>query len=342
MSDEVNGLRRSLSAPSLDRIPPHITLVPPVNVSPDQFDLAIEDIAHVAASTVLPPLELGPVSTFWPDNPVVYLAVSESLASTEVAPSALGRLRQALLAGPLYRPDSRAFVPHVTIADQVAPDRIPGILTALDGYRTTVVIETVHLLRLGADRVWTSVADFALAPPVVRARGGLELELTGAVRPDPGVTDWVEATARIAGTPTWPGPAPGQVAGAVPPETSLVSSYTFMARREKSLVGVARTQWGHWGLHLEHLIVSPDRLGQGIGSALLVEVEAWAARCGSRARSPSDSVVVTALVQGGTRMEKFLIGRGFHRSGMAAGTTAGDDCVLMTRAVQVSEHSGRS
>src|SRR5579859_4867068 len=111
VSDEVDGLRRAVGDPSLGRIPPHVTLVPPVNVRRADLLAAVDRLRRAAAAT---PgeihLTLGAVTSFLPDNPVLYLAVGGDLG-------ALRGLRDAVFAPPLERSLSWPWVPHVTLAD---------------------------------------------------------------------------------------------------------------------------------------------------------------------------------------------------------------------------------
>jgi len=157
---EVDGLRRALGDPSRRRIPPHLTLVPPVNVREEDLGAAL-DVLRRAARAV-PPLDLrlGPAATFHPVNPVVYLAVGGAVA-------ALGALRERVFVPPLERTLAHPFVPHVTVADDLDPDRIRAALTALVDYVVDVRIDAVHLLEEGRDRVWRPIAD---APLSRRAR----------------------------------------------------------------------------------------------------------------------------------------------------------------------------
>src|SRR3954454_2438248 len=72
---EFDGLRRATGDGTLGPVPPHITLVPPVNVRDDELGEALSIVRKAAAAP--PPLELsiGPTATFLPTNPVLYLAV---------------------------------------------------------------------------------------------------------------------------------------------------------------------------------------------------------------------------------------------------------------------------
>ena len=110
-----------------------------------------------AAADQTPPLDLriGPAATFHPVNPVVYLQVGG-------AEDALAALRDRVLVPPLERPITHPFVPHVTVADDMDPARIPAAVAALADYVADVRIDSVHLLEEGRGRVWRPIADVVL------------------------------------------------------------------------------------------------------------------------------------------------------------------------------------
>ena len=155
---EVDGLRRALGDEALGRVPPHITLVPPVNVRDEDLATAL-DLVHAAARQC-PALDLrlGPAASFAPVSPVAYLAVSggaEALGRLEV-------LRAELHQGPLDRPSDLPFVPHVTIAIELPDDRLAAAVAALGDYGADVHIDRLHVLAELPDRTWAPVADAAL------------------------------------------------------------------------------------------------------------------------------------------------------------------------------------
>lgn len=178
---EVEGLRRALGDPTLARIPPHLTLVPPVNVREDRMGDALAVLRAAAGAARPLRLALGPPATFLPVNPTVYLDVGGDL-------DALHALRDRVFREPLERTLTWPFVPHVTIADELDPDRIPPALAALADYAAEVVVDRVHLLQEGPGRAWEPVADAPFAPPAVVGRGGLPLELTTTEHLDPEAT----------------------------------------------------------------------------------------------------------------------------------------------------------
>src|SRR3954469_23553721 len=169
---EVDTLRRACDDGALGRIPSHLTLVPPVNVREDAMGDAFRVLRESAASVSPFTLQLGPPVTFLPDNPTLYLKVSGP------GLDALRKLRDGVFTPPLERPLTWPFVPHVTIADEMAPDRIAAAVEALAGYRATVTFERVHLLeetRTAKGRIWKPIADASFAVPAVVGRGGIEL-----------------------------------------------------------------------------------------------------------------------------------------------------------------------
>ena len=245
VATEVDGLRRGLGDGALGRVAAHVTLVPPVNVSDDGFDEALDLLRRAAAGAAPLTLTLGPPATFWPVTPVVYLAVGGDVA-------ALRRLRDEVFAPPLARPLTHDWVPHATLCDGLPEDRIAPALAALADYAAVVRIDRVHLLREEPGRVWRPVADVALGPPAVVGRGGIELEL--------GVSDVVpDGVRRRLGAPT---------------------RFAVTARHHDVVVGLAEITVQGSAAHLDHLEVADGHRGTGVGSRLLAAALSHAADLG--------------------------------------------------------------
>jgi 2'-5' RNA ligase len=229
VAHEVDGLRRALGDPALDRVPPHITLVPPVNVGVDGMKGVLATLRAAAAQARPIVLELGPPRTFDTDEGVVYLEVS----GRGDAPDALAALHEGCGSGPLDRPREHAFVPHVTLTTGVAPDHVRALLEVIGGFSSReVVVDRLHLLQQeGAPpHRWEPVADVPLGPAVIVGRGGLPVELTSSELVDP------EGLAFLADRD--PNAVPDELGRSDPTEGTR--ALVVVARREGVVVGVAR------------------------------------------------------------------------------------------------------
>ena len=297
----IDGLRMACGDPVLGLVPPHITLVPPINVRDRDLDAALGVVRAAAARTSGPlQVELGPVRTFHPATPVLYLAVAGDT-------DALATLRDAVLAGPLERPSEWPFVPHVTLATDVEPGRIAGAVSALADFRSVIGVDRVHLMQESPDHVWRPLADVPLAPPSIVGRGGLPVELS--------VTQALDIEGERFSIRAW--------------QQHQLDSYgvegqpfAVTARREGAVVGVATGETDTWA-RLDRLVVAPAVRGQGIGSQLLAAVEHLAAsrRCAR----------LVLVVQAGGPAVEFYRSRGWVIEQELPGWRAGRDFVRMVR-----------
>lgn len=201
----MRGLRRALGSPSLLTQAPHITLVPPVNVREDDLDHAVA-VLRAAAQRCARALDfrLGPVVTFSPVSPVLYLQVE----SDDETLGRLRRLHDDLFVGPLLRRVDFEYVPHVTVHESADQGTIDAALVALQEFHVTVCCERVQLLGQDpTDRAWRPLADYALSTPVVRGRGGVELHLRWTTTAAPDVIRfWSNAAEMNASTSEVTGP----------------------------------------------------------------------------------------------------------------------------------------
>lgn len=254
LADEVQGLRRAVGDPGLGRIPPHVTLVPPVNVRAAELPAALQRIRQAAATRPGPlRLTFGRVATFLPVNPVLYLSVGGDL-------DGLRQLRDAVFAPPLERSLSWPWVPHLTLADGAAQDRIEAALGALADYAVVADIDRVVLLEEGPGRVWRPLADAGLGRPARVGTGGLAIELTAGRLIDPEI-------AALLGRPC---------------DRPLSAAIT--ARREGRAVAAGVAWLDGSGPHVG-VWVSDAHRGQGIGSHVLAHLESSLRRAGWEYRS---------------------------------------------------------
>jgi 2'-5' RNA ligase len=310
VADEVDGLRRACGSDAVESIPPHLTLVPPVNVREEDLASGVARLRDAASQFRPLQLELGPPATFHPVTPVAYLAVDGPEEST----TALHRLRERVFRPPFERELTHEFHPHVTLAEELAPERIEQVLVALADYRATVVFEGVHLLeeqrRDDGVRVWEPIDEAPFSAPAVVGRGGLETELT--------TTDTTPVESAALEEREWPLAGRRRFGPAVGAPRPLVVT----ARRDGVAVGVA-SGWTEGGLAtLESLIVTSTHRGEGIGSQLLARFEAEARDRGS---------TVSTLQTTADEPEDFYAARGWKREARLRDYQYGRDRVVLRR-----------
>lgn len=246
---EVRALRRALGSPSVDMQPPHITLVAPVNVREEQVAEAVGVLRSAAATVGRLRLRLGPIDTFAPVSPVLFLGVHG------VDVNALRSLVPLLRVGPLLRDVDRAYVPHCTLHESADDARIGSAILSLNQFRAVCEIDRIDLLEQHDDRVWRTLTDVALAAPVVRGRGGIEVALRTSEQPAPDVRSLLDMSVIETDGP----PVPQWWIEGREPAGSVVGAAT-------GFVDAANRE-----LHLSTLAVAPVHRRSGIGDRLLGE-----------------------------------------------------------------------
>lgn len=312
-ADEIDGIRRALSSAEIGRIPPHLTLVPPVNVREVDVATAVDLVRGVAAASAPLALDLGPVTSFLPSNPVCYLAVSGEPPALAAVESLASRLR----AGPLAAPSSRRelpFVPHVTVNQHMSRERIAPAVAALAGYEAHVVFEGVTLLEfIEADRRWVALFEAPFGAPALVGRGGVEIELSLSDRLDPPAADWSRRW--------WAQYSVGQYGPDVRPD----EPFAITARLGGVMAGAAEGDVRGATCRLARLMVAADGRGMGVGTQLLRATEHHAVERGC------SRVCLEALA--GSRAEGFYRGRGYEVTANLPRWREERDFLLMERAL---------
>ncbi|MDQ2754383.1 MAG: GNAT family N-acetyltransferase [Actinomycetota bacterium] len=269
-SAEVDGLRRGVGDPLLGSralylIPPHVTLVSPVNVRHEELGNALRHLRAAAAGVDGPlTVEIGPPRSFLPANPVLYLQVRGDL-------DRMGRLREELRHPPFLRPDGWPWVPHVTLVEGIDPAKIPSALSVLTGYHREAIVDRVVLLEqqsgpapsaeghsgLGGRR-WVPIADARLGAGGLIGRGGLAIELVDGRLVDP------EGLALLRQT--------GVELPALATDAPTRPPIVVTGRREGVVAGLACAWRDDDGSHVA-VVVGRDFRRQGIGSHLLAYLE---------------------------------------------------------------------
>ena len=308
---EIDVLRRALGAgDAAHRMAAHLTLVPPVNVAEERLGEAEALVRSAAAGTRPIAATLGPPTTFLPVNPVLHLAVGPPPAV-----AAVEALRARVFTGPLARSLTWPFVPHVTVVDGGAEDRILAAVTALADHVVPVTFDAVALLREHRDedgvRIWRPLLEARFGGPSVVGRGGLELELEVGRRLAGDVERWAAAVDEDHRR--------GDAGSGWTPDEPV----TVTARRGGDVVGVADGACRDGDAHLVRLLVDPAVRREGIGSHLLAAYGAEAADRGAHR--------ILARAPAGSAAERFLVDRGFTAVATVPGRERWRDVVVLER-----------
>lgn len=147
--------RRRIGDPEADKIPPHVTLLPPTEVDADQLDLIEKHLAE-AASAVLPfTMRLSGTGTFRPVSQVVFVQVSTGIAQCEL-------LEQAVRRGPIVREVEFPYHPHVTVGHDVADEQLDRAFEGLGDFVAQFKVEGFTLYAQDEDGTWRPHREYAL------------------------------------------------------------------------------------------------------------------------------------------------------------------------------------
>lgn len=147
--------RSSFGDAEAQRIPTHITLLPPTEVAAEEMATAVDHLAAVSRSGHPFPMVLRGTGTFRPVSPVVFVQVSQGIAECEV-------LERAIRRGPLKRRREYYFHPHVTVAHRVPETCLERAMKELADFEASFEVAEFHLYEHGADQVWRPVRAFEL------------------------------------------------------------------------------------------------------------------------------------------------------------------------------------
>ncbi|MEY2470949.1 MAG: hypothetical protein QOK28_278 [Actinomycetota bacterium] len=273
IAPELDGIRRALGVSSVAQVPPHITLVPPINVRDEEVDEAIALARSVASAQRPIDVVIGPLETFYPITPVLYLRVSGP------GLDAIKALRDALDSGPLAQDLKHPFVPHVTLHDDATDDAIRGAQASIAHYVQHVHLDAVTVLeQTEDDNVWRPIADAPLGvEPATRTIGGSPVTMA--------VTTYPTAT------------------GAAMGRYRSLSVEAFVDGR---VVGLAHGHFAPDGVAwLDELVVIRETRGTGIGAQLArAFVDAARTSKASEVRAVRGATIAGFLVRLGFAVDK--------------------------------------
>ena len=157
LKQEVHRLTGSRNAV---RLPPHITLVPPLH-QPDEFESACTDALAAFAATQTS-FQVGLDGFAWFGDRTLFVKVSEA-AALQAFHAALMAWCQVHLAA--VRPENRPFTPHLTLATRdLPPAQVPALreLFGTRSYAGSFAVHSITLFRHDGQH-WRPRATFKLS-----------------------------------------------------------------------------------------------------------------------------------------------------------------------------------
>lgn len=149
------GWRRRVGDPEADKIPPHVTLLPPTPFAVENL-AAVEKHLEAAAATVGPfVVRLSGTGSFRPVSQVVFVQVSQGIVECEL-------LEQAVRAEPVCRDLEFPYHPHVTVAHDIDEANLDEAFDGLGDFVAQFRMESLVMYQRQEDGSWQVHREFPL------------------------------------------------------------------------------------------------------------------------------------------------------------------------------------
>lgn len=145
--------RATVGDPMASRIPSHVTLVPPTELT-DRAE-AEKHLADVAGRHEPFAIHLRGTGTFRPVSPVVFVSVVEGISQCE-------QLAADVRRGPLEVDLTFPYHPHVTVAHHLPDDLLDRAFDDLAAFECTFDVTEFHLYVHDDDTGWHPDTTFGL------------------------------------------------------------------------------------------------------------------------------------------------------------------------------------
>ena len=151
----LQAAREGFGDPLAQDIPPHVTLLGPTVVDPDELGVVRAHLAEVGRAHAPFTLHLRGTGTFRPVSPVVFVQVVQGIAECE-------QLERSVRSGPLQQDLRFNYHPHVTVAHEVPETALDRAFGELAGFEAQFRVTAFQVFEHGDDGVWRAVRDFPL------------------------------------------------------------------------------------------------------------------------------------------------------------------------------------
>jgi len=152
---ELQQARARFGDPLAAAIPTHVTLLPPTQVDPSDLPKVAQHLEEITVRVAPFPMRLRGTGTFRPVSRVVFVQVALGVSGCE-------HIEAAVRSGPLAREVDFPYHPHVTIAHDLAGERLDEAFEELARYDAEFDVTSCSLYRHDADGVWRPVCAYPL------------------------------------------------------------------------------------------------------------------------------------------------------------------------------------
>lgn len=150
---QITEARLSLGDAAAANVPAHVTIMPPLAVSPDDREAVFEHLRAVAKRHGPFKISIHGSGSFLPVSPVVFLNV-------EVGARECADLADDVRSGPLEYNLRFPYHAHITLAQGLSEPRLEEALDLGKGFEASWTVPGFRLDKLEADGSYTSVALF--------------------------------------------------------------------------------------------------------------------------------------------------------------------------------------
>jgi 2'-5' RNA ligase len=155
--------RAAAGDPAAAHIPAHLTLLGPTEIDLAELDPISVRLADIAAAHQPFTLHLRGTGTFRPLTEVVFVAVAAGISECERLAAAVRQLPA------IERPLRYPYHPHVTVAQDVAPDELDAAFEDLAGFEAKFPVVGFTLFEHGTDGRWQPHLEYRLGAGTVPA-----------------------------------------------------------------------------------------------------------------------------------------------------------------------------
>jgi 2'-5' RNA ligase len=150
--------RAKVGDPMAGIVPPHVTLLPPTEVAQADRPAIAAHLQQVARAHPPFDMHLSGTGTFKPVSDVVFVAVARGIGDCELVATDVRR-------GPLARPLSYPYHPHVTVAHDVPPDMLEQAYCGLSDLSAEFRVAHFTEFEQRPDGSWAVAREYPLTGP---------------------------------------------------------------------------------------------------------------------------------------------------------------------------------